>query len=158
MGGGEQQIVLASDAGYGFVTKLGELEAKNKNGKTVLTLPSGSRVVAPALIADASDAFVVAAANDGRMLMFPLSELPQLARGKGNKIIGITATKVAAHEEFMIGLAVVTPQDTLRVSSGKRYLNLNFAELEHYRGERGRRGNKLPRGFQKVDSIAVVID
>ena len=90
MGSESQQIVLASDAGYGFVTKLAELEAKNKNGKAVLTLPDGSRVVAPALIADASDAYVVAAANDGRMLMFPLSELPQLARGKGNKIIGIT--------------------------------------------------------------------
>ena len=158
MGGEEQQIVLASDAGYGFVTKLAELEAKNKNGKAVLTLPDGSRVVAPALIADASDAFVVAAANDGRMLMFPLSELPQLARGKGNKIIGITSAKVASREEFMIGIAVVTPKDTLRVSSGKRYLNLNFAELEHYRGERGRRGNKLPRGFQKVDSISVVTE
>jgi topoisomerase-4 subunit A len=92
------------------------------------------------------------------MLMFPLGELPQLARGKGNKIIGIAAAKVASHEEFMIGIAVVTAKDVLRVFSGKRYLNLNFAELEHYRGERGRRGNKLPRGFQKVDSIAVVAE
>ena len=156
MGSDEQQIVLASDAGYGFVTKLAELEAKNKNGKAVLTLPEGSRVVAPAIINNAIDAFVVATSNDGRMLMFPLTELPQLARGKGNKIIGITAAKVASHEEFMIAIAVVTPKDTLRVVSGKRYLNLNFSELEHYRGERGRRGNKLPRGFQKVDAIAVV--
>ncbi len=158
MGSDDQQIVLASDAGYGFVTKLAELEAKNKNGKAVLTLPEGSRVVAPALINDASDAFVVAASNDGRLLMFPLAELPQLARGKGNKIIGITTAKLATREEFMIAIAVVTPQDTLRVTSGKRYLNLNFSELEHYRGERGRRGNKLPRGFQKVDGMVVVVD
>ena len=156
MGSETQQIVLASDAGYGFVTTLAELEAKNKNGKAVLTLPEGSRVVAPALIFDANDAFVVSASNDGRLLMFPLSELPQLARGKGNKIIGITSAKVASREEFMIAVAVVTAKDTLRVSSGKRYLNLSFSELEHYRGERGRRGNKLPRGFQKVDEIAVV--
>jgi topoisomerase-4 subunit A len=88
--------------------------------------------------------------------MFPLGELPQLARGKGNKIIGITTAKIATREEYMAGLAVVTAKNVLRVFSGKRYLNLNFAELEHYRGERGRRGNKLPRGFQKVDSIAVV--
>ena len=158
MGSNEQQIVLASDAGYGFVTRLAELEAKNKNGKAVLSLPEGSRVVAPAIIHNADDAFVVAASNDGRMLMFPLGELPQLARGKGNKIIGITSAKVAAREEFMIAVAVVTPKDTLRVLSGKRYLNLNFSELEHYRGERGRRGNKLPRGFQKVDGIAIVSD
>ena len=156
MGGDTQQLVLASDAGYGFVTKLAELEAKNKNGKAVLTLPAGSRVVAPALVPDAQDTFIVSASNDGRLLMFPLSELPQLARGKGNKIIGITSAKVASREEFMIAIAVVTPKDTLRVVSGKRYLNLNFSELEHYRGERGRRGNKLPRGFQKVDEIAVV--
>ena len=80
-----------------------------------------------------------------------------LARGKGNKIIGITG-KGAAREEFMTGALVVTPGDTLRIFSGKRYLNLNFNELEHYRGERGRRGNKLPRGFQKVDGISLIND
>jgi topoisomerase-4 subunit A len=81
-----------------------------------------------------------------------------LARGKGNKLIGITTAKVASREEFMIGMAALTERDTLRVFSGKRYLNLGFAELEHYRGERGRRGNKLPRGFQKVDAISVLAD
>jgi len=156
MGSDEQRLLLASDAGYGFVTKLGELEAKNRNGKAVLTLPDSSRVMAPAVINGDGEQFVVAASNDGRLLMFPLGELPQLARGKGNKIIGITTAKIATREEYMAGLAVVTAKNVLRVFSGKRYLNLNFAELEHYRGERGRRGNKLPRGFQKVDSIAVV--
>jgi topoisomerase-4 subunit A len=155
MGSDKQQVVLASTAGYGFVTTLGELEAKNRNGKTVLTLPDGSGVAAPALITSEGELFVVAASNDGRLLMFPLSDLPQLARGKGNKIIGITAGK-GDSAETMIGIAVVNAKDVLRVSSGKRYLNLNFAELEHYRGERGRRGNKLPRGFQKVDAIGVV--
>jgi topoisomerase-4 subunit A len=104
---------------------------------------------------DAAENFVVAASNDGRLLMFPLSELPVLARGKGNKIISITSAKVASREEFMTAVAVIAPRQTLRVVSGKRFLNLSFAELEHYRGERGRRGNKLPRGFQKVDAIAV---
>jgi len=159
MGAGDQQVLLASDAGYGFVTRLGELEAKNRAGKTMLTLPAASRVVPPALIeAGGKELFVVAASNDGRLLMFPLSELPVLARGKGNKMISITGTKVATREEFMTGVAVISAKDTLRVVSGKRFLNLNFAELEHYRGERGRRGNKLPRGFQKVDSIAIVAD
>jgi topoisomerase-4 subunit A len=157
MGSGNQQVLLASDAGYGFVTSLSELEAKNRAGKTLLTLPAGSRVVSPALVgAEATENFVVAASNDGRLLMFPLGELPVLARGKGNKIISITSAKVASREEFMTAVAVIAPRQTLRVVSGKRFLNLSFAELEHYRGERGRRGNKLPRGFQKVDAIAVV--
>ncbi len=156
MGSGNQQVLLASDAGYGFVTSLGELEAKNRAGKTMLSLPAGSRVVAPTLIvAGEAERFVVAASNDGRLLMFPLSELPVLARGKGNKMISITSAKVASREEYMIGVAVISAKEILRVESGKRFLNLTFAELEHYRGERGRRGNKLPRGFQKVDTIAV---
>src|SRR5690606_9002486 len=101
MGSDKQQVLLASDAGYGFVTTLGDLEAKNKNGKAVLTLPDGSRVCAPALIRDGADSYVAAASNDGRLLVFPLTELPQLARGKGNKIIGITGAKVGSREEFM---------------------------------------------------------
>jgi topoisomerase-4 subunit A len=158
MGSDKQQILLASDAGYGFVTTLGDLEAKNKNGKAVLTLPDGARVCAPVVVKDGVEAFVVAAANDGRLLVFALSELPQLARGKGNKIIGISGAKVASREEFMVGVAVMAKGDTLRIFSGKRYLNLSFNELEHYKGERGRRGNKLPRGFQKVDAIGLVQD
>src|SRR5690606_16720252 len=157
MGSDKQQVLLASDAGYGFVTTLGDLEAKNKNGKAVLNLPDGPRLRAPALISE-GDAFVVAASHDGRLLVFPLAELPQLARGKGNKIIGITGAKVASREEYMIGVVVLVKGETLRIYSGKRYLNLSFSELEHYKGERGRRGNKLPRGFQKVDAISLVVD
>lgn len=158
MGADKQAILLASDAGYGFVTTFGDLEAKNKNGKAVLTLPTDSRVCAPILIRETTEAYVAAASNDGRLLVFPLTELPQLARGKGNKIIGITGAKVASREEFMVGVAVLAKGDTLRIYSGKRYLNLSLSELEHYKGERGRRGNKLPRGFQKVDSIGLVQD
>jgi len=158
MGAGDQQVLLASDAGYGFVTTLGELEAKNRAGKTVLSLPAGSRVMVPALVSGGGEQFVAAVSNDGRLLVFPLGELPVLARGKGNKIIGITSAKVGSREEYMAGVLTLTATDTLRVFSGKRYLNLNFAELEHYRGERGRRGNKLPRGFQKVDAIGIVTE
>jgi topoisomerase-4 subunit A len=133
------------------------MEAKNRAGKTLLTLPSSSRVVPPVLVSgEVAESFVVAASNDGRLLMFPLSELPVLARGKGNKIISITSAKVATREEFMTAVAVISAKETLRIVSGKRFLNLSFAELEHYRGERGRRGHKLPRGFQKVDTITVV--
>ena len=90
------------------------------------------------------------------MLLFPLANLPQMARGKGNKIIGIPAARIVAREEFVIDIAVLTETDTLRVYAGKRHLNMKFSELEHYQGERGRRGHKLPRGFQKVERIEVL--
>jgi topoisomerase-4 subunit A len=100
-------------------------------------------------------AWVAAVSNEGRMLVFPLADLPQLARGKGNKIIGIPSARVQSRDEFVVAVQVLTEADLLVVSAGKRYLKLKFSELEHYRGDRGRRGNKLPRGFQKVDSMLV---
>ncbi|MDY0005188.1 MAG: DNA topoisomerase IV subunit A [Spongiibacteraceae bacterium] len=158
MGDDDQRCLLASDAGYGFIARLGDLQAKNRGGKAALTLPGNARVLPPAPIADADATQVVAITNDGRMLVFPLEELPALARGKGNKIIGINTAKAASREEYMVGVAVIAERDVLRVHAGKRYLNLKFAELEHYRGERGRRGHKLPRGFQSVDRLEIVAD
>jgi topoisomerase-4 subunit A len=90
-------------------------------------------------------------------LMFPLSNLPKLAKGKGNKIVSIPTARVADRLEFVVALAVLDPTDSLTVFAGKRYHILKPSDLEHYRGERGRRGNKLPRGFQNVDRVEVVI-
>jgi topoisomerase-4 subunit A len=92
--------------------------------------------------------------NDGRLLLFPLRELPQMARGKGNKIIGISAGKLMSREEYVLGVAVLAPGEALTLFAGKRHITLKATDLEHYLGERGRRGNKLPRGFQRVDAIA----
>jgi topoisomerase-4 subunit A len=155
MGDQESLYLLASDAGYGFVAKLGDLQTKNRSGKAALTLPRGGRVLQPAMVGATADAWVAAVSNEGRLLVFPLEELPQLARGKGNKIIGIPGARVVSREEFVIAVQVLTSHDSLVVFAGKRHLKLKFAELEHYRGERGRRGNKLPRGFQKVDATEV---
>jgi topoisomerase-4 subunit A len=98
---------------------------------------------------------VAAATSEGRLLVFPLEDLPQMARGKGNKIIGIPPARVQAREEFVVAVQVLSAAQSLLIYAGKRHIKLKFAELEHYRGERGRRGNKLPRGFQKVDAVAV---
>ena len=155
MGDEEQLCLVASDAGYGFVARLGDLQSKNRAGKAVLTLPKGAKVLQPARIQQREDAWVVAVSSEGRMLVFPLADLPQLSRGKGNKIIGIPSARVQNREEFVIGVQVLVPGDSLVVHAGKRHLTLKFDELEHYRGERGRRGNKLPRGFQKVDALAI---
>jgi topoisomerase-4 subunit A len=155
MGADDQLYLLASDAGYGFVAKLSDLKTKNKAGKAALSLPKGAQVLQPSLITQMEGAWVAAVSNEGRMLVFPLADLPQLARGKGNKIIGIPSARVQSRDEFVVAVQVLTEVDLLVVSAGKRYLKLKFSELEHYRGDRGRRGNKLPRGFQKVDSMLV---
>ena len=155
MGSENDLYLMASDAGYGFVAKLGDLQTKNKAGKSALNLPKGSLVMQPALIAEPEGAWVAAASNEGRLLVFPLADLPQMARGKGNKIIGIPTARVQSREEFVIAVKVLTEKDTLVVYAGKRHHKLKFSDLEHYRGERGRRGNKLPRGFQKVDAMLV---
>jgi topoisomerase-4 subunit A len=155
--GGEPdgEYLLASDAGYGFRVKLSDMLAKNKSGKALLTLPKGAKVLQPGIITDSSHDRVVAISNEGRMLVFPLSELPQLARGKGNKIIGIPAKRVVSREEFVVALAVVPQGASLTAHAGKRYIVLKPTDLDGYQGERGRRGNKLPRGFQRVDRIEV---
>ena len=155
MGAEDQLFLLASDAGYGFLAKLGDLQTKNRAGKAAISLSKGARVLQPSPIAAIEGSWVAAVSNEGRLLVFPLADLPQLSRGKGNKIIGIPAARVQSREEFVVGVQVISEQNSLLVYAGKRHIKLKFSELEHYRGERGRRGNKLPRGFQKVDAILI---
>ncbi|HEB99485.1 MAG TPA: DNA topoisomerase IV subunit A [Thiotrichales bacterium] len=155
MGEPDDLYLLASDAGYGFVARLGDLLAKNKNGKAVLNLPKGARVLPPRRIRDYGSDWLAAVASTGQMLVFPIESLPQLARGKGNKIFGIPGKKAAAREEYLVGLASVPEGSVLVVEAGKRYLKLKRGELEDYLGERGRRGRKLSRGFQKVTALRV---
>jgi len=156
VGEDDKDVLLASDAGYGFVGKVGDLISKNKSGKAVLRAPKGGKVLAPRMVNDYEKDLIVAITNEGRMLMFPIAELPRLAKGKGNKIISIPTARVAERIEFVVALTVLTADDTLTVHAGKRHHNLKPTDLQHYQGERGRRGNKLPRGFQNVDRIEVV--
>ncbi len=155
MGDDRAKVLIASDAGYGFVTELGSLYTKNKSGKALLTLPKGGRVLPPFPIVSKSETFVAVVSNEGRLLIFPLSDLPELARGKGNKMISIPSVRVQSREEFVVSAIVMHAGQKLTVYSGKRHTSFKMADLDHYRGERGRRGHKLPRGFQKVDSMRV---
>lgn len=157
MGSDDQSCLLASDAGYGFVGKLGDMITKNKAGKTLLKLPKGAMPVAPSVIADKdnTELKVAAISNEGRMLIFPLVDLPEMPRGKGNKIIGIPSAKAATREELMIACCVFAPGDTLVIYAGKRHVSIKGADLDHYESERGRRGSKLPRGYQKVERVEV---
>lgn len=156
MGNDEQRILLASDAGYGFVAKLGDLISKNKAGKALLSLPENARVLPPQLLlGEPEQTLLATVSNDGRLLVFPVTELPELARGKGNKIMNIPSARAKAREEFVIAIALICPGQSLTLCSGKRHVTLKPTDLDHYRGERGRRGNKLPRGFQKVDGVEI---
>ncbi|MBT72297.1 MAG: DNA topoisomerase IV subunit A [Gammaproteobacteria bacterium] len=156
IGEDDKDVLLASDAGYGFVGKVGDLISKNKSGKAILRCPKGSKVLSAVMVNDYGNDLIVAISNEGRMLVFPISELPRLAKGKGNKIIGIPSARVVDRVEFVAAMAVLSSADTLIVHAGRRHHNLRPADLEHYRGERGRRGNKLPQGFRNVSRVEVL--
>ncbi len=152
----EDRFVVASDAGYGFITRIEDMLTKNKAGKSLITVPKGGVAIQPSAVRDAKHEFVAAFSNEGRLLIFPVEDLPQMARGKGNKIMSIPPARVAERVEMMAHLVVFSEVDTLIVHSGKRHIRLNIGELEHYRSERARRGLKLPRGFQKVDGVELI--
>ncbi|QQD22611.1 DNA topoisomerase IV subunit A [Oceanospirillaceae bacterium ASx5O] len=156
IGNDDEQYLLSTDAGYGFIGTLADMQSKNKAGKNLITVPDNARILNPAKITDPDNSWIAAVSNQGRLLVFPAADLPQMARGKGNKMIGIPTEAASKREELMIAAVAFSKDDTLLVYSGKRHLNMKFADLEHYLGERGRRGNKLPRGFQNVDAMDVV--
>lgn len=155
-GSPEQQVLLSSDAGYGFITQLSELYVKSRNGKAVLKLPPNSLVLPPKLITDLKQQLLAILSNQGRLLIFPAAALPILARGKGNKIMQIPSKNVAAREEYLVDIAILSPSDRLQLYAGKRQLTLKPQDLSHYQGERGQRGKKLPRGLQRADKMSVI--
>lgn len=151
----EQKYLLSSDAGYGFVGSFADMVSRNKNGKALLSLSASAKVMTPRLITNVDEELVLSITSEGRMLVFPLRDLPVLSKGKGNKIINIPAARAKAREEFVTLLEVLSPESAVTLHAGKRKLTLKASDIEHYRGERGRRGNKLPRGLQRVDRVEI---
>ncbi|MFQ5470427.1 MAG: DNA topoisomerase IV subunit A [Gammaproteobacteria bacterium] len=145
--------LVASDAGYGYIAKLGDMFAKNKNGKNILSVPRGADTLSPVTVADKEKDLVAAVSNEGRLLIHPVADLPVLTKGKGIKIIGIPSQRVKDRIEFVCAIAVVPKGGSLTIYSGQRHLTLKPKDLDHYIAERGRRGSKLPRGFQRVDGM-----
>ena len=145
----ESQVVLASSSGYGFVANLGDLQTKNKSGKAALRVQEGAQVLIPRAVENEQDV-LAAITNQGRMLVFPLTELPKLARGKGNKIIGIPKASFESGEDFLKEIAVLGEGRELRLLSGKRHFTIKSKDLENFVGNRGRRGNFLPKGFRML--------
>lgn len=155
MTGDETHLLLASDAGYGFICQFSDLVSRNKNGKAIITLPTGAKALTPTRVKKLASDNVIVVSNEGRMLVFPVADLPQLSKGKGNKLISIPALRAQSREEYVVAIATAAPEEAITLLAGKRKLTLKPADLEHYHGERGRRGNKLPRGLQRVDHIVV---
>ena len=154
MGDNQQSCLLSTDMGYGFITTLETFYTKNRNGKAILTVPKGAKVLRPQYIHDVAQDYIAAVTNQGRLLIFPIRELPQLT--KGNKIINIPAEALKNGEEYVCAIVTLTHKQSLKIFAGRRHITLKFSDLEHYMGERGRRGNKLPRGYQKVDGMEAI--
>ncbi|ASG00639.1 DNA topoisomerase IV subunit A [Vibrio anguillarum] len=155
MGEEDQLWLVGSDAGYGFVCKGGELLSKNRSGKALVNLPENSEIMTPHTIGNLESDDILAITNQGRMLLFPIKDLPQLTKGKGNKIINIPAAKSKEREEFVSHLISLPQGAAITLYAGKRKLGLKASDLENFRGERGRRGSLLPRGLQRVTAIEI---
>jgi topoisomerase-4 subunit A len=151
-GNPEDWYVLASHYGYGFRVQLKELSTKNKAGKLLITLPPGAKVLKPAPIYDESDLMAVVTLQ-GRLLIFPVADLPALARGKGNKLIQIPSGDLLSEKDYVVAVLSIPENSSLKVVSGKRFLTLKTLDIEHYSSSRAKRGLALPRGFQRVEGL-----
>ncbi len=155
LGSKAQRVLVASSAGYGFVGKVEDMVTKNRAGKAFLSVPAGGVALPLICLADDADLLVCAVTDQGRMLVFPLDEVPELSKGKGNKLINVPAAAFKSGEERVLGVQVVSDRNELLVYAGQRHLRMKRKDLESYIGERARRGRKLPRGFQRVDALEV---
>ncbi|MCG8378882.1 MAG: DNA topoisomerase IV subunit A [Proteobacteria bacterium] len=149
----ESVYLVGSDAGYGFMVKLEDVYTKNRNGKAIISVPTGSKVIAPGKVNDLENDWVAAVSNIGRLLMFPISELTLLPKGKGLKIIQIPPAKLKTREEYVVAMTAMGEDDNLVIYSGKKHMTMKPADQEYYIGERGRRGNMLARGYRSVVRI-----
>ena len=153
IGDNDEKYLLASDAGYGFVATLEDLVTRNKAGKAILRVPPGGKAVVPAPIPADTECLIAAVSSIGRLLMFEMDELPELAKGKGNKLINIPSKKYKTGEERMIAAAVVPEDGDLQVYCGSRIMTIKWNDTDSYYGERALRGGLLPRGWRNVDRL-----
>jgi topoisomerase-4 subunit A len=149
MGEPQELWLLATDAGYGFTVRLKELITDRRAGKTVLNVPEGAMVLPPAPVL-APESLVVVVSSEGKLLAFPVAHVPEMPRGKGNKLYDIPGKKAAARQELMTGIAVVPPKGSLRLWAGEKQKTLEWADLKAYRGQRAQRGAVLPRGWPRT--------
>ncbi len=151
----DQALLMASDAGYGFICKFEDLVARNKAGKALISLPENAKVLPPITIKNPT-ALLVALTAAGRMLIFPVQDLPSLSKGKGNKIVTIPAETAKSRTDLLVKLLLINENASLVFHSGKRKITLKPEDLQKFRAERGRKGTQLPRGLHSGVEIEVV--
>ncbi len=156
IGDNEQKYLLASDAGYGFVATLSELVSRNKAGKAILRVPAGGKSVVPAPVPKEKECLIAAVSSIGRLLLFEMEELPELAKGKGNKLINIPGPKYKSGDEKMVAATVVPEDGNLEVYTATRKMTIKWDDLDDYYGDRALRGSLLPKGWRKVERLAGV--
>jgi len=156
MGEGDELFLMASNSGYGFIAPLNEFLSKNRNGKAVLTLPPTALPLPPLRLKNMQEDQLVALSSSGRMLIFPLAQLPLMARGKGNKIINLNPGRSDHDIETLKYVAILPAQAALKIYAGRRHLTLKNESLKEYFGNRGRRGQMLPRGLQKAERLEII--
>ena len=155
MGSASNKYLFVSNAGYGFIATAEDLVTKNKKGKAILRVTKGFEALAPSKLDNQTENWIAAVTTEGYMLVFNSDELPALTKGKGIKLINIPAARLKAGDEKVVGAVAFCEGDHLIVHSGKRYLNLKPSEIDHYLGDRAKRGLKLPKGFRQVWKIEV---
>jgi topoisomerase-4 subunit A len=153
IGESAQKYLIASDAGYGFIATLGDLVTRNRAGKSVLRVPAGGRAIVPSAVPADSECLIAAVSSIGRLLFFEMDELPELAKGKGNKLINIPGKKYKSGEETMVAAAVVPEDGSLQVHTGTRVMTIRWGDVDDYYGERALRGSLLPQGWRKVERL-----
>ncbi|WGE36582.1 DNA topoisomerase IV subunit A [Actinobacillus genomosp. 1] len=156
MANSETKVLMASDSGYGFICSFEDLVSRNKAGKAVISLTENAKVLPPQLIDNEAELSLVAMSSVGRMLVFPITELPQLSKGKGNKIINISAQAAKEGNELLARLLLVKPTQSLVFVSGKRKITLKPSDIDNYRGERARKGSQLVRGLSATATVEIV--
>ncbi|WGE86230.1 DNA topoisomerase IV subunit A [Actinobacillus equuli] len=156
MANSETKVLMASDSGYGFICSFEDLVSRNKAGKAVISLTENAKVLPPQLIDNEAELSLVAMSSVGRMLVFPITELPQLSKGKGNKIINISAQAAKEGNELLARLLLVKPIQSLVFVSGKRKITLKPSDIDNYRGERARKGSQLVRGLSATSTVEIV--
>lgn len=150
----QQKIVMASDAGYGFICTFADLVTRNRNGKAIITLPTNAKVM-PLIEIEDDKSLLLVLTNTGRMLIFPVNSLPELSKGKGNKIIAIASAQAEKHEDYLTYMTLISTESCVTLYVGKRKLILKPSDLQKFIAERGRKGSLLPRGLQRVDRIEI---
>ena len=153
IGADEQKYLLASDAGYGFIATLSDLVSRHKAGKSILKVPAAGKAVVPAIVPLDSECLIAAVSSIGRLLLFEMEELPELAKGKGNKLINIPGPKYRSGDEVMVAAAVIPENGALQVHTGTRTMTIKWNDLDDYYGDRALRGTMLPKGWRKVERL-----